>query len=107
MGTSEGRVSLSTVRHGDHLPSAAALFGRDVVDAGGQHLGRVELVVRLPDGERQAVVRTGFLRRRRCFVPLSGAAFVGGRIVVSSRPAPILQLHPTPGSSEGNPHCAA
>jgi hypothetical protein len=99
--------SRSGAGHGDHLPPAAALFGRDVVDAGGRHLGRVELIVRLPDGGRQAVLRHGFLRRRRCFVPLSGAALVGGRLIVRGQPALILQLHPAPGSSEGNPHCAA
>jgi hypothetical protein len=64
----------------DDLPPAADLFGREVVNSGGTQLGRIEIVVRLPDGERQAVVQKGFLRRRRFFVSLAGASLMGGRV---------------------------
>jgi len=89
------------------LPPATALFGRDVVDGSGRHLGRVEMIVRLPDGERQAVVRSGLWRRRRTFVSLDGAVLVNGRVVVCARPAPVLHLHPSPQHPEGEPNRAA
>jgi hypothetical protein len=77
----------------DDLPPAADLFGREVVSSGGARLGRVEIVVRLPDGERQAVVQRGLLRRRRFLVSLAGASLMEGMVVVDD--------------SEGYPHRAA
>jgi hypothetical protein len=102
----EGRLAMPTRGGTDHLPVAVALFGRDVLDSRGHRLGRVELIVRLPDGERQAVVRTGsFLRRRRFFVSLAGASLINGRVIISAPPSPVLHLDSR--ISEGHPHRAA
>ncbi|HXA27814.1 MAG TPA: PRC-barrel domain-containing protein [Candidatus Angelobacter sp.] len=94
----------------DALPGATALFGRDVRNSEGRRLGRIHIVVRMPDGERRAVVSTGgLLRRRRLFVSLSGAVLAGEWVVVRTAPAP-LQLLPAanqPAEAEEPPHRAA
>lgn len=98
--------------HGNQGPEswpAAALFGRDIHDSEGVRLGRIQLVVRMPDGERRAVVRSGGLfRRRRFFVSLAGAVLMDDCVVVRSRPAP-LQLLPALDAHdhEEPPHRAA
>jgi hypothetical protein len=91
----------------DALPPSRELFGRTVVDVAGHSLGRLEMVIRKPDDARLAVVRRGFVRRRRYFVSLDGAVFEGERIRVGARLEPVLQRRPRPAVQEGGPHHAA
>ncbi len=91
MSVHEGRSEPLTGRS----LSGTALRHREVVTPRGDLLGTIQLTVRMHDGERLAVVRKGFFRRRRFFVSLDGATLVNGLVVVSTRPEPVLRVLPS------------
>lgn len=61
---------------------ANELWGLDVNDTEGHHIGRIDSIARTLDGPAQAIVRTARRPRRFIFVDLTQAILEGGAVIV-------------------------